>query len=457
MPTGVPAAAILGFLQELEAKRVNMHGFMMLSGGQVAAQGYWRPIGPNDPHRLFSVGKSLTSLAIGMLQGDGLLSISDPIVSYFEDKLPSPVPEWIAHTTIRDMLRMSSPHQQTTYKRTVDIDWAGTFFTVPPTNEPGAVFAYDTSATHTLAALVERLSGESLLSFLKRRLLDPLGCTGPLRWLPDPSGVCQGGSGLIMPLHDLMRVAACCMRGGDGLVPEDYLAEATGKQIDTCLQGNREEQFGYGYQFWRTRHNGFAMYGMGGQLAVCLPDHDFILGTLADTQLDTSGVEAIYTALWNMLPALQAPTDDSPEDAAALQAKLDSLAIAPTGHTPAYEVWPSGRYVFAPNSMGLVWVEITRHQFTYENASGVHTLSFGVGALEKAVLPDTGETCYASAGFCSPGVFRLTAHVPSDDLYCIDMIFSHHENRLTIKSRCSRETPLPAFIGIASGTRQENA
>ena len=141
---------------------------------------------------------------------------------------------------------MASPHKLTTYKQMKCDDWVKTFFHVEPVRYPGTSFVYDTSASHVLAALVEKLSGMSILEYLKVKVLDKLGCSGEFGWLTDPMGVSQGGSGLICTLRDMTNFAIMCMNGGvyNGLqlVPKEYITEATAKQIDTSLQYSIEEQ-----------------------------------------------------------------------------------------------------------------------------------------------------------------------------------------------------------------------
>lgn len=454
MPDTLPARAVLRFLDCLAERGVNMHGFHLAQHGQTVAEGYWQPFTRDTPHRMFSVGKSFTSLAIGLLMAEGRLRLTDRIVTFFPDKLPADVPPQISRMTLRDMLRMATAHRFTAFKRVQDDDWTRAFFTAPPTNEPGAVFAYDTSSTHTLAALVERLSGQSLLNFLRERLLQPLGCTGTVRWLTDPCGVCQGGSGLVMTLPDLARVARCCLLGGEGILPANYLREATARQIYTGLQAYREERFGYGYQFWRTRHNGYAMYGLGGQLAVCLPDEDLILCTMADTQLDPSGVETIYDALWSIL--LPAAREKGPPDVAAgeaLQARLAALTMPPVAHEAQAGAWPCGRYVFADNMMGLTQASIRDDAVVLSHGAQETLLPYGVGAWHACAFGGTREPCLVSAGMQAEGRMRLSVQLIGDTPCGIDMQLVCSGDALTVQGRAAGEAMLAGFSGVASGRR----
>lgn len=449
---GIPAAAICRMLDRWEESGVCMHGFILSRDGQAAAQGYWAPIRECAPHRMFSVSKSMTSLAVGLLEADGKLRLSDFICDYFPDKLPDAVPGPLRRLTLRDMLRMATCHRFTTYKLASDPDWTKTFFTVPPTHEPGTVFCYDTSASHTLAALAERLTGMPLLQFLQTRLFDRVGAADEKTWLADPVGVSQGGTGLSMTLGDLAKVAAFCLGYGQGTELEGYLRRAAAKQIETPLQERLEEQFGYGYQFWRVRNGGFCMYGMGGQLAVCFPEHKTMLCTIADTQLDSNGVQKIYDAFWQEIwPCLAGGAPSPSGGGDALSERLRALAIQPVGNDFAFAA-PLGReYALSSNSSGLGYVCLRDGELAFENASGRHTLPFGIGSWAGSVFPGTRQPCIASGGWIAPGVFRLQCHLIGESPCGMELLLSFLGDAVTVQMRSVRNSPVQKFSGVASG------
>ena len=208
----VPQAAIHKFVKKLETERCLLHGFAMLDRGKLLAEAYWAPFTENTLHRMYSVGKSFVSLAIGLLEEEGKLSLDDCIYTYFPDKYEQLHP-WIKSLTVRRMLTMTTCHAKTTYKL-FDGDWVESFFKVKPTNMPGAVFAYDTSSTHVLSALVERLSGKKLLDYLREKCFDKIGFSKEAYYMPDPAGVSQGGSGLNCTLRDLLAVAELVLNEG---------------------------------------------------------------------------------------------------------------------------------------------------------------------------------------------------------------------------------------------------
>lgn len=402
----VSPRAVLRFIDRLERERVCMHGFELRAGGEVVCKGYWAPFREGEVHRMYSVTKSMVSLAVGMLESEGKLSLGDHIVDYFPDKLAGTPDPRLARLTIRDMLRMATCHQKTTYREGIDENWSASFFTAEPTHEPGTMFFYDTSSSQTLCELCERLSGMRLLDFLKARLFEPLGLTDEIRMLCDPSGVAQGGTGLMMSLRDLGKVAQCVMDGGRGLVPADYLREATRKQIDTSWQPNPEERYGYGYKFWRTRH-GYCMYGMGGQLAVMCPDEGILLTTIADTRLDPYGLQKLYDAFFEtFLPEAFGPFDAG--DAAALKARLAGLRVAGPEHAPGPWSGAIREYRMRENAAGLLGLRLEADAATLCWQDGEQRFCWGAfGEAARGTFPGSDEPCLTFAGLSPSGALTL--------------------------------------------------
>ncbi len=61
---GLSSAALLSFVDDVDATISELHSFMLLRHGQVVAEGWWTPYGPENPHLLFSLTKSFTSTAV---------------------------------------------------------------------------------------------------------------------------------------------------------------------------------------------------------------------------------------------------------------------------------------------------------------------------------------------------------------------------------------------------------
>src|SRR4249919_1499840 len=70
---GISSTAIRNFLKAIDASGIQWHSFMLLRHGNVVAEGWWKPFAPAYKHTLYSLSKSFTSTAIGLLVNDGKL------------------------------------------------------------------------------------------------------------------------------------------------------------------------------------------------------------------------------------------------------------------------------------------------------------------------------------------------------------------------------------------------
>ena len=157
---GISSTGLIRFAKRLEYNNIPMHSIIVMRHGKICMESYYAPYTKDTLHRMFSVTKSFVSLAIGLLANEGRISLDDHIVDYFPEKLPeNGAHPYMQMLTIRQMLTMRTCHDMNAYKIGGSPDWLGSFFTVTPDHVPGTNFSYDTASTHTLGALVEKLTG----------------------------------------------------------------------------------------------------------------------------------------------------------------------------------------------------------------------------------------------------------------------------------------------------------
>lgn len=199
------------------------------------------------------------------------------------------------------------------------------FLLLPPDEDPGTVFAYNQPCTYTLAEVVRRVSGGTLVEYLRPRLFDPLGIE-QVAWKRDGTGE-LGFSGCYATTESVAKLGQLYLQRGvwDGtrILDEDWVEAATRTQVANPDEENPDWSQGYGYQFWMARH-GFRGDGAYGQFCVVLPEHDVVLA-MTGQSLD---MQAVLDAVWaHLLPALDA--DGSAEADRALAATLGALALPP--------------------------------------------------------------------------------------------------------------------------------
>ena len=399
--TGISASCIMDALREIDTRGISMHSFLFCKDNCLVAEGYYAPVKKNDLHRMFSVTKSLVSIAIGFLQEEGRLSLDDSIVKFFPEYVPntSEAHPWLLATTMRDMLSMRSCHASTTYdKFSSKTDWVKSFFTVAPTHKPGTVFHYDTSSSHTLCALVEKLTGMKMLDYLRNKVLNEIGFSKEAYCLTDGFGVSMGGSGLMATSRDLMLFALLILNNGKlngkQYISADYIKESTSFQTATCVTGPvPSESQGYGLQFWIGEHNSIVCYGMGGQLAILLPEYNTAIVTTADTQGYQGGNQVIYDAIFrHILPELekrQSPWTPSDEEKLAFKQFMSKLAMRPLNHNKAAsEAW-NNKFENVNDINTSFLTNLGQIMSSFEGTYVIKKASDAAKALDKNIINET--------------------------------------------------------------------
>jgi len=343
LPRSMPAdqqvdpAAILGFLDALDSRPdIEMHSVMVVRHGHVVAEGWWAPYSADRPQLLYSLSKSFTSTAAAFAQAEGLLNLDDPVLSHFGEFDADIVDPRSRSMKIRHVASMASGHGREMLGEALALDPAEPvrgFLLVPPDQEPGTVFAYSQPCTYTLASIIQRNAGMPLTQYLRSRLFDPLGI-GHVGWHTFPPGREQGFSGLHARTEDIAKLGQLYLRRGqwDGvqLIPEQWVAEATSKQIDNPREANPDWRQGYGFQFWMGGH-GYRGDGAFGQFCVILPEHESVIVTTAYTH----DMQAVLDAMWaHLLPGLGTTAPGASVAQDQLSARLRALAL-PACHAGA--------------------------------------------------------------------------------------------------------------------------
>ena len=161
-----------------------------------------KPANPDTIYGIASMSKSMTALACAILQAEGKLDYSDPVIKYFpEFRVPGtpkeavtlrhlamhtagvpPIPplEWsiVMNSVERDSeysrkLRASSPNKMDTIEDIIDyIANSGAY---EPLGAPGEYMSYSNEAYAILSYVVDKAAGMTLEEFLDKRIFKPLG------------------------------------------------------------------------------------------------------------------------------------------------------------------------------------------------------------------------------------------------------------------------------------------
>ena len=401
-----------------------MHSVLMLRGNDIFYEKYWAPFHKDLPHRMYSVTKTFVSIAIGCLIDEGKISIDDRITSYFPDKLPENVHPFLKEQTIRQMLMMSTSMYAVNWFKPGVYDRTKFYFSETPNRPAGTLFDYDSCGSYILGALVERVSGMSLLDYLKKKVLNRLGGFENAAILLSPDGAAWGDSAMVCTPRALMNFARFVMNlgawEGERLLSESYLKEATSVQTVNELEGRiAYNRHGYGYQIWMNER-GFSFHGMGGQFAICVPDQDFIFVCTGDNQYNEYAAEILFRAVFDILIPEDKPVE-----------LTDDLSVSFGRAHSDFENAISGKtFEMLENPMGIRWFRLEfgdgEGRFVYENEQGEKTLPFGMKKNYFGKFPQLGYSdergnvheitgfkydCAASAGWLDDRTLQLRVQI----------------------------------------------
>jgi len=149
------------------------------------------PLQPDSIFTLYSMSKPFAAVAMMLLHEEGKWQLDDPVSKYlpeFSDIVALPGSKASRVPTIRETFthtagfmlgatpeeRMASVELISWHKARSLTELIGRYAKMPLGYEPGSAYEYGV-ATDLQAEIVERLTGERLDLFLKRRVFDPLG------------------------------------------------------------------------------------------------------------------------------------------------------------------------------------------------------------------------------------------------------------------------------------------
>ncbi len=303
---GVSSAAIRAYVEAADQQVNSMHSFMLVRHGYVIAEAWWKPEAAEKPHVMHSLSKSFTSTAVGLAVAEGKLNIDDLVLKFFPNDAPAEVSDKLKQMRVRDLLTMTSGHNEETKLLTSTAPWVKTFLAHPVPHKPGTHFQYNTPGSFMLSAIISKVTGQNTLEYLKPRLFEPLGIENP-EWPANAQGESFGGWGLKVRTEDIAKFGQLYLQkgkwNGKQLVPTAWVEQATAKQVSNGSDPARDWDQGYGFQFWRCRHNAYRGDGANGQFCLVLPELDAVIAITANTK----DMQAELNVVWDkLLPAFHA-------------------------------------------------------------------------------------------------------------------------------------------------------
>jgi CubicO group peptidase (beta-lactamase class C family) len=408
---GVRTVGILRFLEEVQARGIEMHSLMILRHGKVVTEGWWYPYRPKHRHIMHSVSKTFTSTAIGFAVDEKRLTVDDAVISFFPGELPAEVSPYLSELKVRHLLTMSAGQSPAPSFALADGDWVKLFLATPIVHRPGTVFEYSSYASHMLSAIIRKVTGQTLADYLRPRLFEPLDITD-IQWETDALGNTMGGWGLRIQTEDMAKLGQFYLQQGRWqgrqLLSKEWIREASSLHIyqrdnltlDEELHDNWAQ--GYGYQIWRCTDNAYRADGADGQFIIVMPEQDAIVVITENTRNTQQTLRLVFEYLLPVMMEGEYVTED--EDREELSSLLSALAIPdpfrtaeeteiPKNTVRSYNIDPNNRQA---QNVSFAFDEAGNLQLTLTMAGNTWTFPYGADTWRY------GETTKQSPYFLSP-------------------------------------------------------
>lgn len=307
-----------GCFSEVENHGVDeLHSIMVLRDGKVIYEQYDTGHDADELHVLWSASKTFTAAAVGIAVQDGLLSVDDKVVDFFEeDELPARPGRWLREMTVWNLLTMSSGFGSDYISALRSGNLKDPTKTILATNvkfRPGERWEYNSMNSYLLSVIVTRVTGKKVVDLLAERLFKPMGIRRYV-WEESSEGVNMGGWGLYLTTESLAKMGQLLLGGGNWngtqLLDASWVEAMMSPQIrqykgrndidpEVMEQITAEDDWnlGYGYQMWCCQHGGARLDGAWGQYVLVAPEKNSVIVATAHA----SDNKSVFNSFWKYI------------------------------------------------------------------------------------------------------------------------------------------------------------
>jgi CubicO group peptidase (beta-lactamase class C family) len=254
------------------------------------------PVNQQTTLTSWSMGKSITHAAVGILVGDGLLALDRP----------APVAGWHgspkAAITVQDLLEMRpglewvEDYVDDTVSHCIDMlfgngqhDMAAYAAALPLIRRPGSTWNYSSGTTNIICRIIGDIVGggrQGVEHFLRERLFDPVGMSSATPKF-DTSGTFVGSSFVDATARDFAKFGE--LYRNDGIVDGRRLLPEGWRDHGRTYVASDEDDLDYGrhWWLWRDQPGSMACHGYEGQYCIVVPDRDLVVVHLGKCAADT--------------------------------------------------------------------------------------------------------------------------------------------------------------------------
>jgi CubicO group peptidase (beta-lactamase class C family) len=287
--------------------------FVVLKNDSLVHEEYWSGYGENSLSNSFSMGKSVTSILVGIAIKEGKIkSVDQPIGDFLEEFNQGK----FKHIKIRHLLTMSSglnwdesyanPLSMTTEAYYGSDLWR-LMLRLRVIDQPGIAFKYLSGDTQLLSFVLSKATGKSLSEYAQEKLWKPIGAVNNAEWSLDQKGGHEKAyCCMYSNAKDFARIGALYLHhgkwNGKQLLDSAYIEASLSpaKLIDS--ESGKPNDF-YGFQWWLIPdYKGdkiFYARGILGQMIIVVPAKQLVIVRLGNKKPEKIGNH--YKAVFDMI------------------------------------------------------------------------------------------------------------------------------------------------------------
>jgi CubicO group peptidase (beta-lactamase class C family) len=276
-PTNVgiePKQVMLMYDSLMNSDLTEIHHVVVMVDGKIVSELHPKPFRAEHRHTLYSVSKTFTAVAMGLLVDDGLLSVEDTFGKFFPEYMNDEIDPRLREIKVKDILTMRSGFKTQGGMRNSQEHWIKYYLSRPLFANPGTRYSYDSIETYLLSAIVQKITGKTVLDLLNERVFGPMGITDA-EWELCPDGIVVGGWGIYISSHSQALFGQLLLQQGEWngkqLISKEWVKEMM--TVRVVRDAND-----YGYQVWLCEYPGaWRADGAFGQYIIMVPQKNMVV------------------------------------------------------------------------------------------------------------------------------------------------------------------------------------